>query len=536
MNANNTVSSVKRYMGTTEKFTLDNKEHSPEEISAKILQKLKFDVEGYLGEEIKDAVITVPAYFNDMQRTATKNAGEIAGLNVMRIINEPTAAALAYGLDKNNGETILVFDLGGGTFDVSILEIGDGVFEVKSTSGDTKLGGDDFDNKLKDYIISNMEEAVRNEVCKDYNASARVVQEAERVKIELSSSVSSNVSLPFLVAVDGAPVHFELEITRAKFESLIEDIIDNTKKSVDKAMDDANLKISDIDQIVLVGGSTRIPMVVDKIKKWMNKEPCKSVNPDEVVAIGAAIQGSVLAGDRKDIVLLDVTPLTLSIETLGGIADPVIERNTTIPVSVSKIYSTASDNQPQVDIRVYQGERRRVEGNKMIGDFILDGILPAPRAVPQIEVTFDLDANGILSVTAKDKVTGKQQSITITGNSALSKEEIDRMINDAEKYAEEDKKKNEIIEKRNNAEQLVYRAQSLLKEQEDKLDVDLIKEIEDGIASVKDNIDTENQDVLIQSVEVLNESMMKAGKIIYEKAMQEANNNNENIEVEPEAE
>lgn len=520
INPTNTVSSVKRYMGTREKFNLDGVEHSPEEISAKILQKLKADAEAYLGEEVTDAVVTVPAYFDDAQRTSTKNAGQIAGLNISRIINEPTAAALAYGLDKNNGETVLVYDLGGGTFDVSILEIGDGIFEVKSTSGDTRLGGDDFDALLEKHILESMESDVATAVKKDRAAMARVQQEAERIKIELSSTSVANVSLPFLTAINGTPVNFDLEITRAKFENLIADLVDKTKVSFDKAIKDAKMTIKDIDQVVLVGGSTRVPYVVEKIKAWTGKEPCKGVNPDEVVAVGAAIQGSVLAGDRKDIVLLDVTPLTLSIETMGGIADPVIDRNTTIPCSTTKVYSTAVDNQPQVDIKVYQGERKMVDGNRLIGDFILDGILPAPRGIPQIEVTFDLDANGILSVKARDKATGKEQSITITGNSALSDEEIKKMMEDAEKYAEEDKIRKENVERRNGAEQVAYRAEKLLKEHEDKFEAELIEDINDGIKAIRENLDTDNPAVLDQSVTELNDIMMSAGEIIYKKAQE----------------
>ena len=520
VNAKNTISSVKRSMGTRTKINLEGKDHSPEEITAKVLQKLKVDAESYLGHEVKEAVITVPAYFDDSQRTAVKNAGEIAGLEVLRIINEPTAAALAYGLDKNTNENILVYDLGGGTFDVSILDIGDGVFEVKSTSGDTHLGGDDFDQKVYEYILSEMDEKVRKIVEKDPNARSRVMQESERVKIELSSSVEANVNLPFLTAIDNVPVHFELTITRAKFESLIEALVEKTKKSVDQALKDANMTIKDINQVVLVGGSTRVPLVVERLRSWIGKEPCKGVNPDEVVAIGAAIQGSILSGERNDIVLLDVTPLTLSIETLGGVSDSVISRNTTIPVSQTKVYSTAADNQPQVDIKVYQGERKMVEGNKMIGNFVLDGIIPAPRGVPQIEVVFDLDANGILNVSAKDKATGKSQSITITGNSSLTEDEIERMVSDAEQYAEEDKLKKESVERKNGAEQTAYRAEKLLKEHRDKFEDELAEDLEDGIKAVRDNLDTENPEVLDQSVSELNDILMNAGEIVYKAAME----------------
>jgi molecular chaperone DnaK len=451
-----TVLSIKRKMGTSERVTIDGKSYTPEEISAMILQKLKSDAEAYLGEPITEAVITVPAYFNDSQRTATKNAGQIAGLEVKRIINEPTAAALAYGLDKKSNETILVFDLGGGTFDVSILEVGDGVFEVKSTAGDMMLGGDDWDHRIMDYVVAEFKKEHGIDLSKDRQAMQRIREAAEKAKIELSNVTQTTISLPFISATTEGPVHLELPLTRAKFEDMTRDLVERCVVRFNQALSDAKITASQLDEIVLVGGSTRMPMIQELVKKLGGgREPNKGVNPDEVVAVGAAIQAGVLSGSVKDVVLLDVTPLSLGLETLGGVFSKLIERNTTIPTRMSEVFTTATDNQSSVDIKIYQGEREIAAHNKFLGRFELSGIPPAPRGVPQIEVTFEIDANGILSVTAKDRATNRAQSITITGSSNLNKSEIDRMMREAAEHAEEDRRQRERAEAKNKAEALV---------------------------------------------------------------------------------
>lgn len=494
---------------------VDGKTYTPQEVSAMILQKIKADAENYLGEKITEAVITVPAYFDDSQRQATKQAGEIAGLDVKRIINEPTAAALAYGLDKKNAHTIAVYDLGGGTFDISILELGEGVYEVKSTNGDTHLGGDDFDQVIIGFLADEFQKEHGVDLRKDPQALQRLKESAEKAKIELSSSQEAQINQPFITQGKDGPLHLTMTMTRAKLESLVDDLIQKTLKPVEQALKDADVKASAVDEVVLVGGMTRMPKIVETVTKFFGKEPNKSVNPDEVVAVGAAIQGGVLAGDVKDVLLLDVTPLTLSIETLGGVATPLIPRNTTIPTSKSQVFSTAADNQTQVEINILQGERPMAADNKSLGRFILDGIPPAPRGVPQVEVTFDIDANGILTVKAQDKASGKEQSIKITGSTGLSKEEVEKMTQEAEKNAKEDQEKKEAVEVRNTADSLIFTAEKSLKDAGDKVSDDLKKEVEEKISSLKGILDTGSKDELEAKTKELSDSLQKVGQTMY---------------------
>lgn len=500
--------------------TMGDKDYSPEEVSAMILSKLKADAESFLGEKVSEAVITVPAYFDDAQRQATKDAGKIAGLEVKRIINEPTAAALAYGLDQKKEEKIAVFDLGGGTFDVSILELGDGVFEVKSTNGDTHLGGEDFDNRIVDHFLEEFKKENGVDLKGDNAALQRLKDEAEKAKKELSSTPSVDINLPFITADADGPKHFEYKLTRAKLEELVKDLIDKAAGPVEKALKDAKLKASDIDEIVLVGGMTRMPAVVEKVKSIFGKDPLKGVNPDEVVAIGAAIQGGVLAGDVKDVLLLDVTPLSLGIETLGGVTHKLIKRNTTVPTTKSETYSTAADNQPQVEINVLQGEREMSADNKSLGRFVLDGIAPAPRGVPQIEVSFNIDANGILNVTAKDKGTGKEQSITISGSGNLSKDDIEKAARDAEAHAEEDKKRRESVDARNTLENAIYQAEKMPDEYKDKISEDDKKIITDAVETAKKVKDDEKaeKEALEAAAKELTDKIMPIGAKMYEAA------------------
>jgi molecular chaperone DnaK len=497
---------------------VEGRTFTPQEISAMILQKAKSDAEAYLGAEVTDAVITVPAYFDDSQRQATKQAGEIAGLNVKRIINEPTAASLAYGLDKKKAQTIAVYDLGGGTFDISILELGEGVFEVKATNGDTHLGGDDFDQKIIDFLADEFKKEQAIDLRKDRQALQRLRDAAEKAKIELSSTTEAEISLPFITADEKGPKHLTMKLTRAKLESLIDDLIEKTMGPVKACLKDAKLDPKDVDEVVLVGGMTRMPKVQKLVREFFGKAPHKGINPEEVVAIGAAIQGGVLGGEVKDVLLLDVTPLTLGIETLGGVATPLIERNTTIPTSKSQIFSTASDNQTQVEVNVLQGERAMAADNKSLGRFILTGIPPAPRGVPQVEVAFDIDANGILNVSAKDKATGKEQKITITGSTGLSKDEVGRMTQEAQKYTEEDKKKKERVEARNTADTLCYTAEKALKDAGDKVPAETKKEIEDNVKKLRDGLETFSTDDLKKKTSELSEVMQKIGQYAYQQA------------------
>ena len=511
---------TKSEKGDSVAVTLGGKDYSPEAVSAMILSKIKADAEAYLGEKVTEAIITVPAYFDDSQRQATKDAGKIAGLEVRRIINEPTAAALAYGLDKKDDQKIVVFDLGGGTFDVSVLELGDGVFEVKSTNGDTHLGGEDFDNKIVDYILKDFEDQNGIDLRKDAAAMQRIKDEAEKAKKELSSATETEINLPYITADADGPRHLELTLTRAKLEELVAPLLDRLDGPVKKALSDADLSASDINEVVMVGGMTRMPAVVERVKKFFGKDPMQGVNPDEVVAVGAAIQGGVLAGDVKDVLLLDVTPLTLGIETMGGVRTPLIDRNTTIPTSKSEVFSTASDNQPQVEIHVLQGEREFAKDNKSLGRFVLDGIAPAPRGIPQIEVTFNLDANGILNVTAKDKGTGKEQSITIQNSGNMSKEDIEKAQKDAEMHASEDKKKKEAIDARNQLENTIYQAEKMPTEFKDKISDDDKETIKKAVAEAKEQLEksADDKEKLEEATKALNDAIMPIGAKLYQAA------------------
>ncbi|MBM7581813.1 molecular chaperone DnaK [Caldicoprobacter guelmensis] len=521
-NPERTVISIKRHMGTNYRVKIDDKEYSPEEISAMILMKLKQDAEAYLGEKITQAVITVPAYFNDSQRQATKNAGRIAGLEVLRIINEPTAAALAYGLDKEGNQKILVYDLGGGTFDVSILEIGDGVFEVLATSGNNRLGGDDFDQRIIDYIADEFMKEHGIDLRKDKMALQRLKEAAEKAKIELSSTLSTNINLPFITADASGPKHIDMTLTRAKFEELTADLVEMTMGPLRQALKDAGLTPDDIDKVILVGGSTRIPAVQEAVRRATGKEPYKGINPDECVAIGAAIQAAVLAGEVKDVLLLDVTPLSLGIETLGGVFTKIIERNTTIPTRKSQIFTTAADGQTSVEIHVLQGERPMAADNKTLGRFILDGIPPAPRGVPQIEVTFDIDANGIVHVSAKDLGTGKEQKITITATTHLSEEEIQKAIKDAERYAEEDKKRKQLVEAKNNADSLIYNTEKTMREMGDKLSKEDKDRIQKEIEATRKAIESNDVDKIKAATEKLTQVSYEIFGRIYQQQARSA--------------
>ncbi len=527
-NADKTISSIKRHMGTDYRVTIDDKKFTPQEISAMVIQKLKADAESHLGEKVTEAVITVPAYFNDSQRQATKDAGRIAGLDVKRIINEPTAAALAYGLDNEGEQKIMVYDLGGGTFDVSVIEIGDGVIEVLATSGNNKLGGDDFDDKITRYMIEDFKNKEGVDLSRDNMALQRLKEAAEKAKIELSSATTTNINLPFITATETGPKHFDMDLTRAKFNELTHDLVEKTAEPVVNALKDAGISASELDKVLLVGGSTRIPAVQDKVKQLTGKEPSKSLNPDECVALGAAIQGGKLAGDEGagDILLLDVTPLTLSIETLGGVATALIERNTTIPTKKSQIFSTAADNQTAVDIHVVQGERKFAKDNKSLGQFRLDGIAPARRGVPQIEVTFDIDANGILNVSAKDLGTGKEQNITITGGSNLSDDEIDRAVKEAAQYEAEDKKRKEGIDARNEADSLVFSTEKAMEDLGDKLSADEKAGVEEDIKFLKDLLEKTNPENMtdgeVADIKAATEKLSTSAQELFAKVYQQA--------------